>query len=87
MLEDDGITAAIEELQSRLGDLQNSIDQALQVTTSPLSFLFGYLLMIITSAGRSVRKSIIVSSEINTTTVNVTKTNQILLILPPRFEA
>ena len=31
MLEDDGITAAIEELQSRLGDLQNSIDQALQV--------------------------------------------------------
>ena len=87
MLEDDGITAAIEELQSRLGDLQNSIDQALQVTTSPLSFLFACLLMIITSAGRSVRKSIIVSSEINTTTVNVTKTNQILLILPPRFEA
>ena len=40
MLEDDGITAAIEELQSRLGDLQNSIDQALQVTTSPLSFSF-----------------------------------------------
>lgn len=32
MLEDDGITAAIEELQSRLGDLQNSIDQALQVS-------------------------------------------------------
>ena len=31
VLEDDGITAAIEELQSRLGDLQNSIDQALQV--------------------------------------------------------
>ena len=31
MLEDDGITAAIEELQGRLGDLQNSIDQALQV--------------------------------------------------------
>ena len=31
MLEDDGITAAIEELQSRLGDLQSSIDQALQV--------------------------------------------------------
>ena len=33
VLEDDGITAAIEELQSRLGDLQNSIDQALQVHT------------------------------------------------------
>ena len=33
MLEDDGITAAIEELQGRLGDLQNSIDQALQVPT------------------------------------------------------
>ena len=40
MLEDDGITAAIEELQSRLGDLQSSIDQALQVC----SLLVGYFI-------------------------------------------
>ena len=75
MLEDDGITAAIEELQSRLGDLQSSIDQALQVYCP----LVGYFMRmynvrhpvlqffkIVFSTGRSVRKYVLVFCAINT---------------------
>ena len=69
MLEDDGITAAIEELQSRLGDLQSSIDQALQVQSLLVGCSFSLIevFTIVLSSGRSVRKDVLVLCAINNT--------------------